>query len=175
MFYSTGTVFKYGYLAGKETEGSFSLVPPFIWMRSLKAREGRKHSGCPHNIVLQDTALGSPLPESCVWTTSLPRGPALPLDSGLLEGRVKSNLSLYHQWLTWVLAQGQDASNVCWMNEDRPEALSGSNQRNMSNPVIQSTGVWDESHCWDDYAEAGRTVRVEDSKEQLLSWRKYPF
>lgn len=62
----------------------------------------------------------------------LPSGPAPPLDCGLLEDRVPLTLSLYTQWPTWVLAQSQQSSHVCCMDEDGPEMFSGSNRRHLS-------------------------------------------
>lgn len=118
---------------------------PLMWMRTLKVREKKKHSSYPYNSVLQDT----PLPEGHDWTATLPRGPTLPLDCGLLEGRVQSN-SLCPQWPTQVLAQSLYSPNVCWMCEDGAETFSGSNQRHVFNTAFQSAGVWDEPHTWGD-------------------------
>lgn len=123
-------------------------------MRTLKVREGKKHSSCPYDSVLQDTALKSPLPEGHDWTATLPKGPTLPLDCGLLEGRVQSN-SLCPQWPTQVPAQSLYSPNVCWICEDGAETFSGSNQRHVFNTAFQSTGVWDEPHTWGDCATAG--------------------
>ena len=61
------------------------------------------------------------------------------------------------------------------MNEDGPEMSSWPNQRDVSHMVIQSTGVWCESHSQDDYIKAGRMVREETRKKQLVSSRNHPF
>lgn len=154
-----------------------------VWFRTSMGEEGHWRPGRDRNIiaVLTTSSFKTQLwghlfqKAVCVWATTLPMGPAPLLDCGLLEGRVLSNVSLYSQWPTWVQAQSQYSSNVCWMNEDGPEMSSGPNQRDVSHMVIQSTGVWCECHSQDDYIKAGRIVREEDRKKQLVSSRKHPF
>lgn len=60
--------------------------------RPQRVKEGMKHSSCSHDIILQDTALGSSFREQCL-STQPAQEPCSTLDCGLWEGRVPSNVS----------------------------------------------------------------------------------
>ena len=115
----------------KKLQSSSLALRLYGWGRTLKVREGQKHWICSHNIILQDVALGSPLPERRARMTTCP--------VDLLHLWTVVSLRTGFHWLCPYTpsgphesAQSQQSSHVCCMDEDGPEMFSGSNRRHLS-------------------------------------------